>query len=90
MGIKGRILTIAGVTTTICSTPVVAFLNLIAVAIWPTWVAVAICETLRKVCIDVIVQRLGDATAAGMYKLLFSTLFMEGPQLSPFVLCQYV
>ncbi|XP_048228309.1 protein pleiotropic regulator PRL2-like [Ricinus communis] len=27
-----------------------------------------------KVCIDVIVQRLGDATAAGMYKLLFSTL----------------
>lgn len=26
-----------------------------------------------KVCIDVIVQRLGDATAAGMYKLLFST-----------------
>ncbi|XP_020549026.1 uncharacterized protein LOC105160807 [Sesamum indicum] len=27
-----------------------------------------------KVCLDVIVQRLGDATAAGMYKLLFSTL----------------
>ncbi|XP_068634820.1 uncharacterized protein [Aristolochia californica] len=27
-----------------------------------------------KVCIDVIVQRLGDATAAGLYKLLFSTL----------------
>ncbi|KAK4579662.1 hypothetical protein RGQ29_029365 [Quercus rubra] len=27
-----------------------------------------------KVCIDVLVQRLGDATAAGMYKLLSSTL----------------
>ncbi|KAK4433522.1 hypothetical protein Salat_1114500 [Sesamum alatum] len=27
-----------------------------------------------KVCIDVIVQRLGDATAAAMYKLFFSTL----------------
>lgn len=27
-----------------------------------------------QVCIDVIVQRLGDATAAAMYKLLFSTL----------------
>lgn len=29
---------------------------------------------LLQVCIDVIVQRLGDATAAGMYKLLFSNL----------------
>ncbi|XP_038980844.1 uncharacterized protein LOC103721951 isoform X3 [Phoenix dactylifera] len=27
-----------------------------------------------KVCIDVIVQRLGDATAAGIYKLLFGNL----------------
>jgi len=27
-----------------------------------------------KVCIDVIVQRLGDATAAGIYRLLFSSL----------------
>ncbi|KAK8508697.1 hypothetical protein V6N12_032692 [Hibiscus sabdariffa] len=27
-----------------------------------------------KICIDVIVQRLGDATAAGIYKLLFSIL----------------
>jgi len=26
------------------------------------------------VCIDVIVQRLGDATAAGIYSLLFSRL----------------
>ncbi|XP_037496559.1 uncharacterized protein LOC105649197 isoform X2 [Jatropha curcas] len=99
--LTGRILTIAGVTTAICSAPVVAFLNLVAVSVWPTWIAVAICETLRKVvtyvvtrpgrellftvvsqeekykakvCIDVVVQRLGDATAAGMYKLLFSTL----------------
>ncbi|KAL5732987.1 hypothetical protein ACOSQ2_032679 [Xanthoceras sorbifolium] len=99
--LTGRILSVAGVTVAICSAPFVAFTNLIAVAIWPTWVAVAISETLRKVvtyvvarpgrellftvvsqdekykakvCIDVIVQRLGDASAAGMYKLLFSTL----------------
>lgn len=98
---QGRILTLAGVTAAICSAPVAAFSNLVAIAVWPTWVAVAICETVRKVvtyvvtrpgrellftvvtqeekykakvCIDVIVQRLGDATAAGMYKLLFSTL----------------
>lgn len=136
---QGRILTIAGVTTAICSAPFVGFMNLIALAVWPSWLAVAISETLRKVtfrlhkifvfifkgkifsrypqsngfwkiihfvhlslqvvtyvvtrpgrellftvvsqdekykakvCIDVIVQRLGDATAAGMYKLLFST-----------------
>ncbi|XP_024177972.1 uncharacterized protein LOC112183751 isoform X3 [Rosa chinensis] len=99
--ITGHFLTVVGVTTAICSAPVVAFLNLVATAIWPTWVAIAISETLRKfvtyvvarpgrellftvvsqdekykakVCIDVFVQRLGDATAAGMYKLLFSTL----------------
>ncbi|KAF9661304.1 hypothetical protein SADUNF_Sadunf19G0054200 [Salix dunnii] len=99
--ITGRILTTAGVTAAICSAPLASFSNLVAVAVWPTWVAVAICETVRKVvtyvvtrpgrellftvvtqeekykakvCIDVIVQRLGDATAAGMYKLLFSTL----------------
>ncbi|KAL2526768.1 TLC ATP/ADP transporter [Abeliophyllum distichum] len=81
--------------------PIVAFINLIALAVWPSWIAVAISETVRKmvtyvvtrpgrellftvvtqdekykakVCIDVIVQRFGDATAAGMYKLLFSTL----------------
>uniref|UniRef100_A0A5B7BNS0 ADP,ATP carrier protein n=1 Tax=Davidia involucrata TaxID=16924 RepID=A0A5B7BNS0_DAVIN len=99
--LTGRILTIAGVTIAICSAPFVAFLNLVAIVVWPTWIAVAVSETLRKVvtyvvtrpgrellftvvsqdekykakvCIDVIVQRLGDATAAGMYKLLFSTL----------------
>ncbi|XP_047270874.1 uncharacterized protein LOC107873242 isoform X6 [Capsicum annuum] len=98
---QGRILTFAGVTLAICSAPFVAFTNLIALAVWPTWIAVAISETLRKVvtyvvtrparellftvvsqdekykakvCIDVIVQRLGDATAAAMYKLLFSTI----------------
>uniref|UniRef100_A0A7N0RIG5 ADP,ATP carrier protein n=1 Tax=Kalanchoe fedtschenkoi TaxID=63787 RepID=A0A7N0RIG5_KALFE len=97
----GRILTVAGVTAAISSAPSVAFLNLIAVAVWPTWLVVAVSETLRKVvgyvvtrpgrellftvvsqeekykakiCIDVIVQRLGDATAAGLYKILFSTL----------------
>nr|GMC59214.1 ADP,ATP carrier protein [Ipomoea batatas] len=99
--LTGRILTVAGITLAICSSPFVACINLITLAIWPTWVQVAISETLRKVvnyvvtrpgrellftvvsqeekykakvCIDVIVQRLGDATAAGMYKLLFSTL----------------
>ncbi|KAK7821920.1 hypothetical protein CFP56_037229 [Quercus suber] len=88
--LTGRILSIAGVTIAICSAPFVSFLNLIAIAIWPTWVAIAVSETLRKVvtyvvtrpgrellftvCIDVVVQRLGDATAAGMYKLLSSTL----------------
>lgn len=29
---------------------------------------------LMQVCIDVLVQRLGDAAAAGMYKMLFGTL----------------
>ncbi|OMP03992.1 hypothetical protein COLO4_10038 [Corchorus olitorius] len=99
--LTGRILTVAGVTIALCFTPFVAFSNLVAVAIWPTWIVVAISETLRKVvnyvvtkpgrellftvvsedekykakiCIDVIVQRLGDATAAGIYKLLFSIL----------------
>ncbi|KAL6541649.1 hypothetical protein OROGR_011135 [Orobanche gracilis] len=98
--LTGRILTIAGVTTAICASPFVGFINLIVLAIWPSWISVAISETLRKVvnyvvtrpgrellftvvtrdekykakvCIDVIVQRLGDATAAGMYKLLFSS-----------------
>lgn len=99
--LTGRILTVAGITVAISSAPVVALLNLVALAIWPTWLTVAVSETLRKVvtyvitrpgreilftvvsqdekykakvCIDVIVQRLGDATAAGLYKLLFSTL----------------
>jgi hypothetical protein len=47
---QGRILTLAGVTAAICSAPVAAFSNLVAIAVWPTWVAVAICETVRKVC----------------------------------------
>lgn len=74
---------------------------MVALAVWPTWVAVAVTETIRKVttyvltrpgrellftvvsqdekykakvCIDVIVQRLGDAAAAGIYKFLFSHL----------------
>jgi len=28
---------------------------------------------MSQVCIDVLVQRLGDAAAAGMYKMLFGT-----------------
>lgn len=99
--LTGRILTVAGVTVAICSAPSIAFLNLIAIAVWPNWIAVAVSETLRKVvtyvvtrpgrellftvvsqdekykakvCIDVVVQRFGDATAAGIYKLLYSNL----------------
>ncbi|TYG51057.1 hypothetical protein ES288_D10G226000v1 [Gossypium darwinii] len=96
---QGHILTVAGVTIALCCTPFVSFSNLVAVAIWPTWIVIAISETLRKVvnyvvtkpgrellftvvsedekykakiCIDVIVQRLGDAAATAIYKLLFS------------------
>lgn len=99
--LTGRILTVAGVTVAICASPFIATLNMVALALWPTWVAVAVTETIRKVttyvltrpgrellftvvsqdekykakvCIDVVVQRLGDATAAGIYSLLFSSL----------------
>nr|XP_043615433.1 uncharacterized protein LOC122587357 isoform X2 [Erigeron canadensis] len=99
--LTGRILTVAGITIALCSAPFTAFLNSIAIAVWPTYLAVAVSETIRKVvtyvvtrpgrellftvvsqdekykakvCIDVLVQRFGDATAAGMYKLLHSTL----------------
>lgn len=101
LSVTGRILTAAGVTFAICSSPFVSMLNMVALAFWPTWIAVAISETVRKVttyvltrpgrellftvvsqdekykakvCIDVIVQRLGDAAAAGIYKLLFGNL----------------
>lgn len=47
--LQGHILTVAGVTTAICSAPIVAFSNLVAIAVWPTWLVVAISETLRKV-----------------------------------------
>ncbi|XP_040385685.1 uncharacterized protein LOC102711575 isoform X2 [Oryza brachyantha] len=99
--LTGRILTIAGVTVAICASPLISTLNMVALAQWPTWLAVAVTETVRKVttyvltrpgrellftvvsqdekykakvCIDVIVQRLGDATAAGIYSLLFNSL----------------
>ncbi|XP_024971581.1 uncharacterized protein LOC112510408 isoform X1 [Cynara cardunculus var. scolymus] len=99
--LTGRILTVAGVTIALCAAPFTAFLNLIAIAVWPTYLAIAVSETLRKVvtyvvtrpgrellftvvtqdekykakvCIDVLVQRFGDATAAGMYKLLHTKL----------------
>ncbi|XP_061364422.1 uncharacterized protein LOC133307883 isoform X2 [Gastrolobium bilobum] len=101
LSLTGRILTVAGVTTAISSAPLVGLLNFVVLAVWPDWVVVAICETLRKVvtyvvsrpgrellftvvsedekykakiCIDVLVQRFGDAAAAGMYKMLFGTL----------------
>ncbi|KAF8648805.1 hypothetical protein HU200_064504 [Digitaria exilis] len=99
--LTGHILAVASVTVAICASPLVAASNMVALAVWPTWIAVAITETIRKVvtyvltrpgrellftvvsldekykakvCIDVIVQRLGDATAAGIYSLLFSRL----------------
>lgn len=111
--LTGHILTVAGVTVAICSAPLVGFLNMIALSVWPSWIAVAISETLRKVviyvvtrpgrellftvvtqdekykakvCIDVIVQRLGDATAAGIYKLLLSTLSGSASTASLFAL----
>lgn len=98
--LTGHILTIAGITVAICASPLIAASNMVALAVWPTWVAVAVTETIRKVtayvvtrpgrellftvvsqdekykakvCIDVIVQRLGDATAAGIYRFLFSS-----------------
>ncbi|XP_010543686.1 PREDICTED: uncharacterized protein LOC104816518 [Tarenaya hassleriana] len=99
--LTGRILTVAGITVAISASPFVALGNLVALAVWPSWVTVAVSETLRKVttyvvtrpgrellftvvsqdekykakvCIDVVVQRLGDAAAAGLYELLSSTL----------------
>ncbi|XP_038892757.1 uncharacterized protein LOC120081729 isoform X2 [Benincasa hispida] len=39
-----------------------------------------------KICIDVFVQRLGDATAAGMYKLLLSTLHGKTSTISLYAL----
>ncbi|RAL52304.1 hypothetical protein DM860_016153 [Cuscuta australis] len=46
--LTGRILTIAGITSAICASPFVACINLITLAIWPSWIQVAISETLRK------------------------------------------
>nr|XP_016458488.1 PREDICTED: uncharacterized protein LOC107782156 isoform X2 [Nicotiana tabacum] len=54
--LTGRILTFAGVTLAICSTPFVAFTNLIALAVWPTWITVAVSETLRKVVTYVVTR----------------------------------
>ncbi|KAJ3680931.1 hypothetical protein LUZ60_015420 [Juncus effusus] len=111
--LTGRILTVAGVTVAICSAPIVGVINLISLASWPTWIAVAASETSRKVttyvlarpgrellftvvsqdekykakvCIDLIVQRLGDATAAGIYKLLFSKLSDKSSKVSLYAL----
>lgn len=97
--LTGRILTVAGVTVALCSTPLFSFFNAIWIAVWPTYLSVAVTEIIRKVityvvtrpgrellftvvsqdekykakvCIDVLVQRFGDAIAAGMYKLLYS------------------
>lgn len=48
--LQGRILTVAGITLALCAAPFVAFANLVAIAVKPTWIAVAVSETLRKVC----------------------------------------
>jgi AAA family ATP:ADP antiporter len=45
----GHILTVAGVTVAICASPLVAASNMVALAVWPTWIAVAVTETIRKV-----------------------------------------
>lgn len=109
--LTGQILTSAGVTAAICTAPVISFANMTMIAIWPTWIMVAISETLRKVlnyvltrpgrevlftvvtreekykakvCMDVLVQRLGDAAAAGIYKILQGSI-NKGP--SAIALC---
>ncbi|XP_061944634.1 uncharacterized protein LOC133668700 [Populus nigra] len=66
---QGRILTFGGVTAAICSAAVAAFSNLVAIAGWPTWVAVAICETVRKV-VTYVVTRPGR-------ELLFTVVTQE-------------
>uniref|UniRef100_A0A0D9XW66 Saposin B-type domain-containing protein n=1 Tax=Leersia perrieri TaxID=77586 RepID=A0A0D9XW66_9ORYZ len=53
---QGRILTIAGVTVAICASPFIATLNMVALALWPTWVAVALTETIRKVTTYVLTR----------------------------------
>lgn len=50
--VQGRILSVAGVTAAICSAPFIAFSNMIAIVLWPTWVMVAVSETIRKVCLE--------------------------------------
>ncbi|KAL9382157.1 hypothetical protein Peur_025192 [Populus x canadensis] len=67
--LTGRILTFGGVTAAICSAAVAAFSNLVAIAGWPTWVAVAICETVRKV-VTYVVTRPGR-------ELLFTVVTQE-------------
>ncbi|ANM69346.1 TLC ATP/ADP transporter [Arabidopsis thaliana] len=54
--LTGRILTVAGVTVAISASPFVALGNLVAIAIWPTWVTVAVSETLRKVTTYVVTR----------------------------------
>ncbi|XP_020588199.1 uncharacterized protein LOC110030008 isoform X2 [Phalaenopsis equestris] len=47
--LTGRILTAAGITVAISAAPVVAMASMIALAVWPTFITVAVSETLRKV-----------------------------------------
>ncbi|KAI5008914.1 hypothetical protein ZWY2020_009962 [Hordeum vulgare] len=49
---RGHILTIAGITVAICASPFIAASNLVALPVWPTWVAIAVTKTIRKVSID--------------------------------------
>jgi hypothetical protein len=53
---QGHILTVAGVTVAICASPFMAASNMVALALWPTWVAVAITETIRKVHKDSLIE----------------------------------
>jgi len=56
---QGYILTVAGVTVAICASPLVAVSNMVALAVWPTWIAVAVTETIRKVS---NINRLGTSS----------------------------
>ena len=53
-GFKGRILTVAGVTIAIYSAPFIGLLILVALAVWPDWLVVATCETLRKGLLQIV------------------------------------
>jgi AAA family ATP:ADP antiporter len=64
-----HILTVAGVTVAICASPLVAASNMVALAVWPTWIAVAVTETIRKV-ISYVLTRPGR-------ELLFTVVSLD-------------
>ncbi|KAJ0601490.1 hypothetical protein HanIR_Chr03g0129011 [Helianthus annuus] len=50
------ILTVAWITIALCAAPFSAFLNSIAIVDWPTYVAVAISEIVRRVCLFIYLK----------------------------------